>query len=380
MQDTQTQLDPQAVNLTKAIRQTESGGNFTAQGKSGEYGAYQFTQPTWDTYSKEAGINVPLDQATPEQQNQVAYTKIKQWKDAGNNIGQIASMWNAGEGNKEAYLDNNTGTNKYGVHYDTGAYAKSVATAYQTLKNGGQVQADPNNPSSTAAPQNSSEIQSATNNQATDTSPQWQNPLNGSDYKDLLNNPITNDIRKVGSALTFGGTEQLGAQTGQALSNVVTGNYSTSPSVSQALLGGAKTLGGVGLLASGGLLGGAKATAETAMSSKPIMELLAKDTGIDATNLSASTIRQTLQTALNSQTLDSDTQTLAEQALKELESNPSQVVKQSGSILKGLKHLGEAGVAYKFLSPFAKSLYDKYIGSQIGSPNPNNEITVNPAP
>lgn len=40
--------------------------------------------------------------------------------------------------------------NKFGVHYDVPAYAKSVATAYQTLKQGGQVQADPNNPSSIA--------------------------------------------------------------------------------------------------------------------------------------------------------------------------------------------------------------------------------------
>lgn len=153
MNDTQTQLDPQAVNLAKAIRQTESGGNFQAQGKSGEYGAYQFTEPTWNTYAKEAGVNVALKDATAEQQNQVAYTKIKKWKDAGNNIGQIASMWNAGEDNKNAYLNGNTGTNKYGVHYDTGAYAKSVANAYQTLKSGGQVAVDPNNPSSTATPQ-----------------------------------------------------------------------------------------------------------------------------------------------------------------------------------------------------------------------------------
>ncbi len=43
--------------------------------------------------------------------------------------------------------------NPEGVNYDVPAYAKSVATAYQTLKNGGQVSADPNNPSSTASPQ-----------------------------------------------------------------------------------------------------------------------------------------------------------------------------------------------------------------------------------
>lgn len=129
-----TQLDPQAVNLTKAIRQTESGGNFTAKGKSGEYGAYQFTQPTWEAYSKKYGVNVPLQQATPEQQNEVAYKQIKEWKDKGHNVGEIASMWNAGEGRPKAYQENVTGTNDYGVHYDTPTYAKNVATTYQSLK------------------------------------------------------------------------------------------------------------------------------------------------------------------------------------------------------------------------------------------------------
>lgn len=144
-------LDPQAVNLAKAIRQTESGGSFTAQGKSGEYGAYQFTEPTWDATAKKYGVNVPLKQATPEQQNEVAYRQIKEWKDAGNNVGQIASMWNAGEKHKDAYLDTSyTGVNKAGASYNVPAYAKSVATAYQTLKNGGHVSADPQNPSSTA--------------------------------------------------------------------------------------------------------------------------------------------------------------------------------------------------------------------------------------
>lgn len=150
----QSTLDPQAVNLAKAIRQSESGGNFTAQGKSGEYGAYQWTEPTWQKMAANAGINTPLQQTTPEQQNEVAYKQIKAWKDKGFNVGQIASLWNAGEGNPDAYLQGNSGTNKYGVHYDTAAYAKSVADTYQKLKQGGQQdEPDPNNPSSTAAPQ-----------------------------------------------------------------------------------------------------------------------------------------------------------------------------------------------------------------------------------
>src|SRR5260221_803549 len=144
-------LDPQAKNLAIAIRQTESGGNFQARGKSGEYGAYQYTAPTWAKDSVSAGVNIPLEQATPEQQNEVAYKKIKALKDAGHNVGEIASIWNSGD--PQAYLNNKTGTNSSGVKYDVPAYAKSVATAYQTIKGGGQVGTDVNNPSSVSSGQ-----------------------------------------------------------------------------------------------------------------------------------------------------------------------------------------------------------------------------------
>lgn len=154
-----TSLDPDAVNLTKAIRQTESGNNPTQEGASGEYGAYQWLPATWAKMSAAAGVNVPLKQSTPEQQNQVAYTQVKAWKDAGYNVGQIASMWNAGEGDPNAYIQGNQGVNSSGVPYNTAAYAKRVATAYQQLKSlgpaQGQSQGQPNapiNPSDPASP------------------------------------------------------------------------------------------------------------------------------------------------------------------------------------------------------------------------------------
>lgn len=128
-------LDPQAVALAKAIRQTESGGNAKAKGASGEFGAYQWEPATWDAMSKAAGVNVPLEQSTLEQQNEVAYKQIKAWKDQGHNVGQIASMWNAGEGAPNAYLQGNVGVNNKGVNYNTPAYAKKVADYYQQFKN-----------------------------------------------------------------------------------------------------------------------------------------------------------------------------------------------------------------------------------------------------
>jgi len=143
MATTQTQpapLDPQVVNLAKAIRQTESGGNYSATSKDGSYGAYQFLQSTWNNTAQKYGISASWKDATPEQQNAVAYNQIKEWKDAGHNVAQIASMWNAGQGNPNAYTGTfangkpAVGTNSAGVKYSVPDYAYKVANAYQTYK------------------------------------------------------------------------------------------------------------------------------------------------------------------------------------------------------------------------------------------------------
>lgn len=131
-------LDQDAVNLAKAIRQVESNKDPKARGASGEFGYYQFMPQTWASSSKAfLGRDVPIEQATPEEQNEVAYKQIKQWKDAGYNPGQIASMWNAGPGKPNAYIDGNKGVNEHGVEYDTKAYAENVAKTYQQIKGSG---------------------------------------------------------------------------------------------------------------------------------------------------------------------------------------------------------------------------------------------------
>lgn len=91
----------------------------------------------------------------------------------------------------------------------------------------------------------------------------WQNPFNASNYKDWLDNPITNDIRRAGSVLTFGGTEAMGNETGKALNygyqtakDTVTGSnnaqYSEAPDVGNEISGSGRTLAGVATLAAGG--------------------------------------------------------------------------------------------------------------------------------
>lgn len=207
-----TTLDPDAVNLSKAIRQTESGGNFQAKGKSGEYGAYQYTAPTWKGDAAAVGINVPLNQATPEQQNQVAYTKIKALKDQGYNVGQIASIWNSGK--PDAYLDPNyKGTNSSGANYDTPAYAKSVATAYQSIKQGGNPGIDPSNPSSVGNIQNQNPItgdqsQPSVGGFAQNVVKSGANLLGN--VGNALLHPVQT-IQNVGSA-AVGGLQELGGQ------------------------------------------------------------------------------------------------------------------------------------------------------------------------
>lgn len=136
--------------MAKAIRSVETQGQadpFKARGGSGEYGAYQFTKPTWDKASMETfGQVIPLEAATKEQQNQVAYGQIKKMKDAGYNIGQVASTWNSGK--KDAYLDPNyTGVNDYGVRYDVPAYARAVAESYRSIKGSGEPTVTPISPS-----------------------------------------------------------------------------------------------------------------------------------------------------------------------------------------------------------------------------------------
>jgi hypothetical protein len=134
------ELDQDVVRLAKSIRKIESNDDFAARGKSGEFGGYQYTKPTWESHAKMAGLNVPLEAATREQQNQVFYTWAKKKKDEGYNIGQIASMHNAGEGRPNAYIEGNKGVNKYGVNYDTADYAKKVAEFYQQMKAQGPTQ------------------------------------------------------------------------------------------------------------------------------------------------------------------------------------------------------------------------------------------------
>lgn len=132
--DNQQQIDQDALNLAKAIRQKESGGDFSAKGTSGEIGAYQFMPNTWKGWSKQyLGSEIPLEKATPEQQNAVAYRKIKELKDSGKDVAQIAAIWNSGS---DKDWTTKVGTTPKGISYNVPGYVNDVAKIYQKIKTG----------------------------------------------------------------------------------------------------------------------------------------------------------------------------------------------------------------------------------------------------
>jgi hypothetical protein len=126
-----TPLDPGVVALAKAIRQHESGNDYSSKGASGEFGAYQYTAPTWKADAKKY-LGDENAQPTPENQDKAAYYSIKAMKDAGKTPEQVASVWNSGDEN--AYLNDKKGTNSYGVKYDVPAYVKNVIGIYKGFK------------------------------------------------------------------------------------------------------------------------------------------------------------------------------------------------------------------------------------------------------
>lgn len=111
-------LDATAYFLAKSIKSVESRGdpdpytlgiNGRQGGSSGEKGAYQFMPETWKTWAKQY-VGDENAEMTIENQNKVAYSRIKDLLNKGYTLPQIASEWNSGDRN--AYLGTFTTTTK----------------------------------------------------------------------------------------------------------------------------------------------------------------------------------------------------------------------------------------------------------------------------
>ena len=127
-------MDQDVINLAKAIRQKESGGNFNAVGDAGtSKGGYQWQAGTWKEHSKKI-LGTDNAEMTPENQNAVAYGMIKTWKDKGLNPAQIAAKWNSGSETGWEKKVGVTTINGQKIKYDVPAYVKAVTDTYQTYK------------------------------------------------------------------------------------------------------------------------------------------------------------------------------------------------------------------------------------------------------
>lgn len=197
-----TVLDAGVVNLSKAIRQQESGGNYNAVGDNGtSHGAYQWNKDHFSEGAKQFRLD-PTD-FSPVNQDKVAYAQINAYKEAGYSPEQIASVWNSGKKDPTG----NQGTaiiNGKPVNYDTPKYVANVMGYFNQNKsqNPGQAQdsALTNQTQTTESPSVGSFAKNFVQSSAN---------LVGNIGEALLH-PI-NTIQNIGGA-AVGGLQELGGQ------------------------------------------------------------------------------------------------------------------------------------------------------------------------
>lgn len=117
---------PTAEQVAAAILQVETGGKYEAKGASGEGGGYQFMPATWKEWAGKY-LGDSSAKMTRENQDKVAIARIKDLQAKGLNPREIALMWNGGDTKEKA------GVNRFGVKYDTKAYADKVMSQLEAL-------------------------------------------------------------------------------------------------------------------------------------------------------------------------------------------------------------------------------------------------------
>lgn len=124
-----------AYAIAKGIAYQENGGKLGAPkaGKTGELKSiYQFTPGTWKQYAKDV-LGDANAELTADNETKVVVHKVQKWLDEGRTAKQIASMWNAGEDDPDAWTGKFSNGNpskgvnqKYGVPFDVPKYALGV--------------------------------------------------------------------------------------------------------------------------------------------------------------------------------------------------------------------------------------------------------------
>ena len=112
-------LSPLTYKVVTALKILESNGNYALEGKSGEYGAYQFLPRTFHNYQKiYMGTTTSM---TPEYQDEVAELYVNDMVEKGYSVYQIGLIHNQGHIGKCI-----KGINQYGVKYDSCWYAQKL--------------------------------------------------------------------------------------------------------------------------------------------------------------------------------------------------------------------------------------------------------------
>lgn len=94
------------------------------RGLSGERGCHQFLPSTWAAYSTEVFGYVA--EQTAENAEHVTFSKVLGWLEEGLTERQIFLIWNQGHAGQCK-----AGVNKYGVPYDSCAYADHAVSLLQ---------------------------------------------------------------------------------------------------------------------------------------------------------------------------------------------------------------------------------------------------------
>ena len=138
-------LDKKAITLTRAIAYAEHGGKppvVPPAGKTGELPSlFQYTPDTWKEVAAKYLGNANAE-LTSENEIEATYKRVKGWLDDNNTPAQIASMWNAGEGEPDAYtgqFSNGVSSIRKGVagkhDFDVPGYANTVQKYAEQLWN-----------------------------------------------------------------------------------------------------------------------------------------------------------------------------------------------------------------------------------------------------
>lgn len=269
-----SQLDPKVLKVMHALRTVESSGSkdpYNAVGDNGEsHGAYQFNKGNFKSWAGQylGDENAPM---TPDNQNKVMYLRIKKQKDVEKlSPDEIAAIHNgASKDSSGRYIYN---APEYGVKFrkalmgetsqDNSSAGGSGLDRLRKIAKGGS-ESTSNNES----------------NQDPSSPGHFLSNLNKGDY----GNALGSGLRDIGSALTFGGSEQLakgissplaaakekikGLFGGQDNSKYVAPQ--TEEEKSQMVKGALKSLGSIGLLGATGLGSGALAASRAAVLESP---------------------------------------------------------------------------------------------------------------